>query len=100
MNAQPNNDKTQLEDDERNRHLAQLLGISLRDILPHAINERDSLEEHKDGSHEAEEEYEVVSVKISRAEQALNILNAGPLSVENIPNDAYDEEFQISFDEE
>lgn len=90
----------QIKSSEHVAHLAQLLGVSLRDILPYAINERDALGDHKDGSPEAEEEYEVASVKISRAEQALNILNASSLSVENLPNDTFDDEFRIKFDEE
>lgn len=92
--------KDQLEDDERTRHLTQLLGIALRDILPYAEAEVEYLDENRDGTPDTEQEYDVATVHLSRAQQALNTLNTTSLKVENVPSDAYDEEFQISFDSE
>lgn len=85
-----------------NNDTTQLLGIALRGVLPYAENEVFALADvaSKDGDPVTQEEFEKGSEKITRAQQALNILNASALSVENLPDDAFDETFQITFEDE
>lgn len=84
------------------RQLTQLMGVALRGVLPYAENEVFALAGafQKDGDESIREEYERGSEKVSRAHQALNILNSSSLSIEGLSDDAFDDSFQIKFEDD
>lgn len=83
---------------KRQDDLTQLLGISLRDILPYAQNEITAIGDRVDDTVESQDRYAAAYTRLNRATQALNVLNTTPLSVENLTNDIFDDEFEIKFD--
>jgi hypothetical protein len=88
---------------ERGHKLTQLLGISLRGVLPYAEQELERLRTAaKDGPEDmdAKDERDNASYRIQRAAQALNQLGLSPLTVENCADEEFDDEFEIRFTDE
>lgn len=90
--------RDQVQSAKRQDDLTQLLGISLRDILPYAETQINTQGEQVNDSPESQDAYAAAFTNLSRAQQALNVLNTTPLSVENLTNDLFDDEFEIKFD--
>lgn len=89
-------------DPESSSDLMQFLGVALRGVLPYAENEVGGLwnSAHRDNDPALREEAQKGSEHITRAQAALNRLNETPLSIEEIEDDAFDDTFEIRFDEE
>lgn len=81
--------------------LTQFLGVSLRALLPYAEQEVGSLREigSRDNDSDVLAEAMTGHLAIQRANVALNTLNASSLSVEELDDDAFDDDFQVVFDE-
>lgn len=82
------------------RQLTQFLGLALRQVLPFAVNEVDSM--YDDAKADGEEVFadiaEQGSRSVHRARTALQRLDASALSVKDLEDDHFDDEFQIKFD--
>lgn len=89
-------EKVKLEHD-----LTQLLGVSLRGVLPYAQQELEELiEDQKDSSdQDLKDELDICNVHIQRAQQALQHLNDSPLSIAVVLDDAFDDTFEIRFED-
>lgn len=72
------------------RKLTQFLGVGLRDVLPYAERDVFASETRDSNAHRA----------ITRAQAALNRLEATDLKIKDVPNDAFDDDFQVIFDDE
>lgn len=73
-----------------NGKLVQLLGVCVRDLIPLAQGEIQTLTHTGLISKRSTEELE-------RAQQALSYLNDTQLSVENIPAEQFDDDFEVRF---
>lgn len=85
---------------EHEHDLTQLLGVSIRGILPYAENELNNLREaHKrDADPDVLDEVQRASVRVQRAQQALDRLNLSPLQIDNCADEEFDDKFEIRFD--
>ncbi len=81
------------------RKLAQFLGVALREIVPWAGNEIGNLI-CSEVTEEDRAEVNEASLAMVRAEAALAALSQTPFFIANTPANAFDDEFQIKFEED
>ncbi len=89
------------EEINKERRLTCALGVALRQVLPFAENEVASLHDdaQRDGDEGFAEQAEEGSRSLHRARVLLDKLDKGPLSIRHTKDDAFDEEFQIKFED-
>lgn len=100
--SEQNNDQNLQAEIERERHLTQLLGVSLRGVLPYAEAHLDTLTGDTMINREPDIKREIksCSVYVQRAQQALQHLNDSEHSILNVQDDAFDDEFKIVFEDD
>lgn len=88
---------------KHDHNLTQLLGLSLRGVLPYAEHELDGLRDavrNNPGDPDLRDERDRASYRVQRAAQALEKLNLSPLAVDNCADEEFDDTFEIRFTDE
>jgi hypothetical protein len=84
------------------RKLTQFLGVSLRQVLPYAEQEINAIYEvaRRDSDDVVRQEAQVGSQALTRAQTALSRLEATELTIKDVPDDAFDDDFQVIFEDD
>lgn len=87
---------------EHDKKLIQFLGVSLRTVLPYAEQEAMSLHEaaHRDNDEILRHEITAAHRAVTRAQSALNYISRSKYNISNLTDDAFDDDFQVVFDDE
>jgi len=88
---------------KHDHQLTQLLGVSLRGVLPYAEHELDGLRDavrNNPGDPDLRDERDRASYRIQRATHALTQLGLSPLAIENCADEEFDDTFEIRFTDE
>lgn len=100
----------------QSNQLTQLLGVALREVVPyaqiyavqearlalqqiHADISSDNMAETKGKLQAVQDSYNTARRRVHRAQDALSVLNSTQLFVENLPEDAFDDAFQLRFED-
>lgn len=91
-----------IDEVNRERDLTKLLGVSLRGVLPYAQAELENLSGayQKDADPDVKDELNRCSVRVQRAQQALQHLDDSPLSIINNMDHDFDDAFKIVFEDD
>ena len=83
------------------RKLTQFLGVGLRGVLPYAKQEASYLidAQRREDCEKGYQEGQLAKRAVVRAQAALNRLETTELKIIDIPNDTFDDDFQVIFDD-
>ena len=98
----PESLQQQIAESQEQAKLTQFLGLSLRSVLPYAESEANNLSEvaRRDNDDEVQAESVIAERALQRARVALERLDGTSLSINELEDDALDDDFEITFEDD